>query len=60
MVLVGGPNFIGVNENNQNNLTFRICQGAASSSFGPFGSCNMSRLSRDVSGGPWTPLRLYN
>jgi hypothetical protein len=33
---------------------------AAASSFGPFGPCNVSRLLRDMSGGPWTPLSLYN
>jgi hypothetical protein len=46
--------------NRRNKLTSRICQDAASSSFGPFGPCNVSRLLRDVSGGPWMPLRLYN
>ena len=39
MALVWGPNSTGVKGNRQNKSPFRICQGAASSSFGPFGPC---------------------
>jgi hypothetical protein len=44
----------------RNKLTSKICQGAASPSFGPFGLCNVSRLLSDVSRDPCMPLRLYN
>jgi hypothetical protein len=40
-----------VNGNRQNNLTFRIYQGAASPSFGPFGPSNVSTLLKDMSRG---------
>ena len=53
-------NSIPINWNRQNKLTSRICQGAASPSFGPFGPCNMPGLLRDVNKGACTPLRLYN
>jgi hypothetical protein len=60
MTLVLGLNSIGVNGNHQNKLTFRIYQGVVSSSFGPFGPCNVSRLLKDMSGGHWMPIRIYN
>ena len=34
MALVSGPNSLGVNRNSRNNVTSRICQGAAPPSFG--------------------------
>jgi hypothetical protein len=50
----------GINRNRRNKSPSRICQGAVSPSFGPFGPCNVSALPRDTNRGPWTPLRLYN
>jgi hypothetical protein len=54
MEVMSHQNFIGINGNHQNKLTSRICQGAASLSFGPFGPYNVSGLLKDANRGPWT------
>jgi hypothetical protein len=58
--VVPHQNLFGINGNRQNKSASRICQGAVSPSFGPFGPCNVSALPRDANRGSWTPLRLYN
>jgi hypothetical protein len=50
----------GINRNHRNKSPSRICQGAVSPSFGPFGPCNVSALPRDVNRGPWMSLRVCN
>jgi hypothetical protein len=51
MEVVPHQNSFRINRNLRNKLTSRICQGAASSSFGPFGPCNVSGLLRDTNRG---------
>jgi hypothetical protein len=46
----------GINRNHRNKSASRMCQGAVSPSFGPFGPCNVSALPRDTNRGLGRPL----